>query len=181
MKDDINYSGNMMKKGKKGEEKVFNYLNTLDNIIHVIDLSEEQNFRTPDIDAVIITKKFIPYTIEIKSDARIDETGNVWWETHRMYDNAGYYEGWVTRSKAEYLLIYCSKTDNLYIFNFELLRNKISELKKSNKFKSKSVQTNSECITFGELIPIKMIEDIIYKKVNIKESINTKKTDNIGG
>jgi|WetSurMetagenome_2_1015567.scaffolds.fasta_scaffold190204_2 hypothetical protein len=175
MTDDINYNGKMMKKGKEGEFTVFKYLKTLDNILYIIDLSEDETFRKPDIDGIIIDSKFIPHTIEIKSDKRIDETSNIWWETHRMYNISGYYEGWATRSKSEYLFIYCSKTNNLYIFKFEILRNRINELKKNIKFISKSVQTNSECITFGELIPLKMVEDIIYKK----ENLNSLKTDNI--
>ncbi len=99
---------------KEYEDKLLEYWNTLPEVVKVIDVRDEKEYRDMDIDFIHVRldgKYLKARTIELKADTKIHKTGNVYVEPN----------GWLKKTRAEVIayldtvnyICYYIKTDKL--------------------------------------------------------------------
>ena len=100
--------------GKKTEDLVCDYLTTRGNT--VINHTEDLDWQAIDTDFEV-SKNGKTTTLEVKTDSRINQTNNLFFEVG--FDRAtGYYDGWFRKCEAEYILFYDSSAAKGYIIDF---------------------------------------------------------------
>ena len=101
--------------GKKTEDLVSDYLTTRGNT--VINHTEDLDWQAIDTDFEV-SKNGKTTTLEVKTDSRINQTHNLFFEVG--FDRAtGYYNGWFRKCEAEYILFYDSSAAKGYIIDFD--------------------------------------------------------------
>lgn len=110
-----------LKFGKIGEMVTLNYLNSLDTIHHVDDVTEDELWMGLDVDFISYSIYGDIYRIEVKSDRLAHKTGNLAYEviSNRYKNTIGCFE----KTVADFMFYYLSETDEMYYINIELLRN----------------------------------------------------------
>ena len=112
-----------MESFKYGEQLVKAYLESKG--IEVIDVSKNPNYWSKDIDFIAKPHELAPYTLEVKWDNRIADTGNMYLE---LTTNCATQErGWFTYTEADYLFYGDSRSHKVYIFNMMELRQWVKE------------------------------------------------------
>ena len=153
-----------LEKGKKAEKIVFDYL-TKNKGHNLIDVTDIQKYRNIDVDFLMKFKNR-DFMIEVKSDEVISKSKNFYLE-YDMYLRDKTIEGWMTKSKADYLIYYCPSNDTLYILDFNILR----EWAK-NQQKKKIWDKKEKCYTDVILLNINIaIKKGILKNENIIQNV----------
>lgn len=175
------YCGQMRSAGKKGEDFIESYLKSKYGFENVERLTEDSHYFKKDIDFRVVNNGNV-HLIEVKTDSRINETGNIPFEFLRIYfRDFTTYEGWGFRSEATGLIIKEDKSTVIYCFDFASLREDVRKylLKIKGKVRVATVMSNSQEIitepsskndiklTFNLLIPLK---EVRHKKIDVTPS-----------
>lgn len=105
MADRIYNFDEQLKLGKKGEQKVYDYLNSLDDTVLVEDLSNKPDWQPLGIDALLISDRGEgPYSssfIDVKTDFNFHRTGKLFLEISTDSHKSG-----ILSTKANYFYYY---------------------------------------------------------------------------
>ena len=102
-------------RGKKGEEL---FAKTMVERGHIVeDLRDDEKWRKADVDFSIDGR-----LVEVKTDYRMNQTGNIFLENGISYAKGGNRDGWFKQTQAEYLAFVDAKTNKIYIYPMELLK-----------------------------------------------------------
>jgi hypothetical protein len=150
-----------MKRGKEGERVVIAHLKA--DGFRVVDVSQDSRYYIQDIDLYIKNRDNDEVSsIEVKTDRYVkgpSDTFNFCFELHRDYGNGQRYEGWLTRSKADFLFVLGApaSTRYLYIFSFAKLR---EALKKIDGWKN-TIKTSCDFTTTNKLVDSKELFSVL--------------------
>jgi hypothetical protein len=102
-----------LKLGKKGEQKVYDYLNSLDETVLVEDLSNKPDWQLLGIDALLVSDKgegpYYSTFFDVKTDFNFHRTGKLFLEISTDCNKSG-----VLSTKANYFYYYDPYGGNLF-------------------------------------------------------------------
>ncbi len=151
------YSGELMRKGRSGEEVILEWLKGNPFIKEIMDMREFKFSRRMDVDCGIETLDGSFVLAEIKTDYNLGKTGNFLFEIFRInhYVKADrvFYLGWVFRSPAKYLFYYSPNENVVYCFTFGDIRETIGKYVAKTKPQIVVIPTDEQKTTFNILIP----------------------------
>lgn len=93
----------------------------------VIDVSNDWDYRRKDIDFILTNKQGQTTTIEIKTDAASENTGNVFIEYYNSNNQSHSYDGWFKYCEAEYIGFIQPNNKKAMIVSFDELKKNIRE------------------------------------------------------
>ncbi len=161
------YNGDLMKKGKTGEQIVIEWLKNRKEVSEVIDMREFRISQRLDVDCGIETVDGEILLAEIKSDSYLGKTQNVLFEVFRInhFISSGkiFYLGWAFRSPAKYLLYYAPFEAAVYRFEFENVRKLIGKYTSEHEPRIKIVPTDRQKTTFSFVLPISFFKNNYIK------------------
>ena len=117
----------MYNEGKKGERKFQQIMESRNYIVE--DMRDNPEYWVKDIDFVLtsptsgLTKSF-----EVKWDARIHRTGNLYLEIENIFSKQWNGEGWWQHCQADYLAYGDQQANIFYIIPLLELRERVEEL-----------------------------------------------------
>ena len=146
-----------LKEGEIGEHVVWNILQKHANIRSVIDVRQDKGFQEQDIDFLVenIHRQF--FTIEVKTDFKAHETGNLVYEL-----SSNGHIGCFERTQAKYIMYYIPASKIVHMIDVEKLRTYIHK----NRPEERQMGDNAT----GFLIPLQDLKRekvIIYTYKNI--------------
>jgi len=101
MSDKIYDFQEQLKLGKKGEQKVYDYLNSLDDTVLVEDLSDKPDWQPLGIDALLVSDRgdgpYYPTFFDVKTDFNFHRTGKLFLEISTDNNQSG-----ILSTKANY-------------------------------------------------------------------------------
>lgn len=151
------YSGDLMRKGRAGEEIVLEWLRKSPYAKDVIDMREFRVSQRLDVDCGIETIDGSIVLAEIKTDYNLGKSNNFLFEVFRINHfveaDKVFYLGWAFRSPAKYLLYYAPNEKCLYRFTFKNIRETIGQYTAKNQPKVIITPTDEQKTTFNILIP----------------------------
>ena len=116
-------------RGKRGEKLVYDALTARGSII--TDLRDDREARFNDID-FLLEKDGKTTTLEVKTDFRSEETGNLFIEYENSNNKSHKYKGWYCYCKAQYLCFVQETARKAYIVLFDELKQTL----KKNTFRT---------------------------------------------
>lgn len=138
-----------LKEGEYGEHTVWNLLQKQPKVRNVIDVRECQKHQQKDIDFLVETINRQFYSVEVKSDYKAQESGNMVYE---FSTNGGL--GCFERTEADYIFYVIPKNREVHVVNVKALRQYVRK-KRPDEIRM------GDCAT-GFLLPI---QDLIKNKV----------------
>ena len=93
----------------------------------VIDVSDDWDYRRKDIDFILTNKQGQTTTLEIKTDAASENTGNVFIEYANSNNEKHNYLGWLMYCEAEYIGFIQPNNKKAMIVSFDELKQNIKE------------------------------------------------------
>lgn len=133
--------------GKNGEQIVANHFAQRGHT--VINVSSDKEYQEKDIDAILKNIDGTSCAIEIKTDNRMAATGNLLFEIGSCRAT-GYYDGWYSYCKADYIVFYDSYHKKGYCVNW----NKTKPLLKKEASFKRFYNRYDQCYTDAYLLPI---------------------------
>ncbi len=116
----------------------------------ITDVSDCVNYQSKDID--ILVQGFLQdreATFEIKNDAKIGSTGNIFIEDG--FDRkTGFCQGWLHKCQADVLVITDSQKQIIYLFNWPLLKQYAQEHGKQVTWWNRT----DDCTGHGIVVPV---------------------------
>lgn len=153
------YSGLYMRQGKIGEHAFLEYFEQHKPHILVTDVRNSLPHRGQDID-FILKDGNKTLTVEVKTDTHLGKSPNILIELYRQNHNihTPFYEGWFTRSGADWLVFYAPTENLFYWFNFHRLRKEylkwLSTLTEQEiNSRLRAIATDEVKTTFNLLLP----------------------------
>ena len=144
-------------RGKHGEHIVAAALTARGH--KVIDKSDDWEYRRKDIDFIITNSAAQETTLEIKTDAASERTGNLYIEYYNVNNKSHSYNGWLFYCGAEYIGFLQEGKGLLHICSLLDLRENIEK----NNYRSASSADSR-----GYLLPIGDIQKFpTYQQINI--------------
>ena len=143
-----------LKEGEAGEHTVWNTLIKQKWVRSVVDVREDKNFQEQDIDFWIENNERQFASVEVKTDYKAHETGNIIYEVQTS-DNLGCFE----KTKAKYIAYYIPANKVIYMINTVKLRTFIHKKRPEERRMGDNAS--------GILIPIQELEragDVIARK-----------------
>lgn len=116
----------------------------------VQDVSKNDEYFDRDIDFIIGSfATGLVKTFEVKCDAKMNETGNLYLETWSKYGNG---RGWWNCCQADYL-VYCDAVkEKFYVFEMKALRERVAQMP--------LMETSCGTDSIGRLISIAKVRDL---------------------
>lgn len=138
-----------LKHGGYGEHAVWNLFNKLSTVRSVVDVREDKHFQEDDIDFLVENDKRQFFSVEVKTDYKAHETGNIVYEVTTS-GNVGCFE----KTKAKYIAYFVPHSEEVHMINAEKFRKFIHNIDRQPK----DMGDNAS----GYLIPI---EDLKKNKI----------------
>lgn len=135
---------------RHGEELVINTLKARGH--NVQDVSSNSEYWHKDIDAITELG-----TIEIKTDNRISETGNLFIETFNECSKGG--KGWFRFCEAQFIFYTDAANKITYIFLMDELKQYISIHEK--EYETRNVRDYNGKRSYGLLVPLRELQNNI--------------------
>lgn len=110
-------------RGKRGEMLAMKALEK--EGFTVEDVSYNKEYQRIDIDFIITRKQRA--TIEVKNDARSEETGNMFIETYNNNNSSHAYLGWYFYTEADLILFLQERSGKAHIIHYDDLRELIEK------------------------------------------------------
>jgi len=112
-----------LKEGESGEHVVWNILQKLPKVRNVVDVRQDKEFQAQDIDFLVenFDRQFTP--IEVKTDFKAHETGNIIYELSTS-GHIGCFE----KTKARYIYYYVPADRVVYAISVKALRNYVKKV-----------------------------------------------------
>lgn len=177
--------------GNMGEEKIKDFLLSLNHVDKIESVQNIKKYQDEDIDFIITFKNNEKCTVEVKTDTY--KSGNLYYETVSCVEKNTL--GCLEKTKADYIFYYFCEYDRLYILKTKPFRQWVkNEILKFNENPNESVLNKKEVfnkVTFGYkkglytsegyTIPLNYIEKTllntkIYKRFDALSSKITTKT-----
>ena len=138
-----------LKEGESGEHVVWNLLQKQSNIRSVVDVRQDKTFQEQDIDFLVenINRQFT--SIEVKTDFKAHETGNLVYELSSS-NNIGCFE----RTQAKYIMYYIPASKVVHMIDVEELRTFV--------YKNRPDEVKMGDNATGFLIPL---QELIKRKI----------------
>jgi hypothetical protein len=138
-----------------GERVVRDYLDDLDTTKAVIDIRHDTRFMGKDIDFMVYTTKKQIYYVEVKTDFKAHETGNMVYEVHTSGE-----KGCLAKTEADYIFYYVYGSKTLYVIDRIKLQSYVNSFKHLKLIK---MGDRSD----GYLLPLSVLEEhkVVVKKV----------------
>lgn len=130
-----------LERGKRGEMLAMKALEK--EGFTVEDVSYNKEYQRIDIDFIITRRQRA--TVEVKNDARSEETGNMFVETYNNNNSSHAYLGWYYYTEADFILFLQERSGKAHIIHYDDLR----ELIKKNNYRIASC-ANAD----GYLVPL---------------------------
>lgn len=139
-----------LKDGGVGEHVIWNLFIKMDNVRNVIDVRDDKFFQEADVDFLVEQTNRQFTWIEVKTDFKAHETGNICYE---LSTNGNM--GCLEKSKAKYVVFYLPLAETAYLTDLRALRTYIYTLHP----KVVRAGDNAECVLvkIDELIKEKII------------------------
>jgi len=160
LKTDKTYSGELMAKGKVGENAVLKWLEALkkqNKLRDFIDVREYRIHQRLDTDFVIESTDCKLELAEVKTDSHLATSLNYLFELFRINHFAPpdrvFYLGWALRSPAKYLFYYDAGNKNIHRLLFSDIRTKIGAFVDKARPTLRPVFTDKQKTTYNILIP----------------------------
>jgi len=153
------YSGEYMRLAQQGEALVFDYLERHYGRYPVYDHRDDPSYRRKDIDFGY-NNGGGARTVEVKTDTRMRETGNFFFEVQRIYldcpSDEACYKGWGWRTEADEVWVVDSLTrPQAHLFYSSQLRSDVQQYLIGEASPRLSlVPTDRTTRTIGLLIPL---------------------------
>lgn len=112
--------------GREGEMDIQDYFRR--HGCRVEDLSDDPEYRAKDIDMRVIPPSGRPYTVEVKTDRRAHETGNIIIE-YEMDRMQGQKSGWWYFCEADVLCFYIEQTRQALFLSWPIVKRMCIESK----------------------------------------------------
>lgn len=161
------YSGELMQKGRVGEDVILKWLKKSPYTKEIIDMREFRMSQRLDVDCGIETPDGALVLAEIKTDYNLGKTNNFIFElfriNHYVESDKVFYLGWTFRSPAKYLLYYSPNENIIYRFTFKDIRETIGKYVAKNKAQIVIVPTDEQKTTFNVLIPQSIFNGHVLK------------------
>lgn len=138
-----------LKEGESGEHVVWNILQKQSNIRNVVDVRMDKKFQEKDIDFLVENMNRQFTSIEVKTDFKAQETGNLVYELSTS-NNIGCFE----KTQAEYIMYYIPAEKVVHMIDVIALRTYIHKVRPEER----KMGDNAT----GFLIPL---QDLIKAKV----------------
>ena len=138
-----------LKEGEMGEHVVWNILSKSTSVRSIVDVRQDKNFQEQDIDFLIENDKRQFTPIEVKTDFKAQDTGNIVYEVSTS-GHIGCFE----KTKAKYIYYYIPAKKVVYMIDVKAFR---TYLQKARPEEMKMGDNATGC-----LIPI---DDLIREKV----------------
>lgn len=138
-----------------GEFVVWNALQDLKDVKKVIDVREDRRFQEWDVDLLIENDERQFFGIEVKTDWKTFETGNVIFETE-SFGKIGCLE----RTKADYVAFFVPQSGNIYLCDTKELK----KCAKSGNYPTKPMGQE----TLGIIVPLGDLERFGVVKQTIR-------------
>lgn len=113
-----------IKYGEYGEHTVWNMLMNRAEVRSVVDVRKDKKFQEQDIDFLVENNKRQFTAVEVKTDFKAQETGNIVYEL-TTDGNVGCFE----KTKAQYILYFVPKARVCYMISVKCLREYVREQK----------------------------------------------------
>lgn len=111
----MNFFKQQLDKGKCGESVVAAFFYNRGN--QVKDVSNDTEYQKKDIDFIITNKDGVEMTVEVKTDYKLNASGNLFFES-TYYKEWGESPGWYDYCMADYIAFYDVIGNRLYIYDF---------------------------------------------------------------
>lgn len=175
---DKSYNGLIRKIGDKNEEDCILFF--YPRCVKLYDVRLEPDWQKRDIDIILLMASGRIVHVELKADRMVSEirrskeqTGNVFFEICRLNHgskNFKYYEGWGSRSKADWLLARNPDFKEAFLFDFKKLRNAVDEyvLEEGKNVETrmmKIVTSDKKTTAHGYAVPMKRLKNIYTKHI----------------
>lgn len=108
--------------GEYGEHTIWNMLINTENVRSVVDVRKDENFQAQDIDFLVENNKRQFTPVEVKTDFKAHETGNLVYELSTS-GNIGCFE----KTKARYIYYFVPKARVVYMIDVIQLRNYVHQ------------------------------------------------------
>lgn len=181
---------NSLNVGYEGEEKVKNFLLSLNNVSNITSVQNIKKYQDDDIDFIVEFTNKTSATIEVKTDTY--KSGNLYYETKSCVEKNTI--GCLEKTKADYIFYYFNKYDRLYILKTNLFRKWVreeiknfnlnpsnSKLNKKQVFNKRYSDNSNDLYTSeGYTIPLhyleeKLLKTKVYKRFDsLSKKINNK-------
>lgn len=137
--------------GKLGERVVFDYLNS--KVKEIMNVTKDTRyFQEEDVDFIVKYYDGNIYKIEVKTDFKAHETGNIYYEV-----NSYTTKGCFARTKADLVMYYIPKTYTLLQIDVPKIRSYIEENKENLKLTNAG--TFETGVSSGYLLKINELKD----------------------
>lgn len=108
--------------GEIGEMVTWNILTKQENVRAIMDVRSDKRSQDDDVDFIVQYSNKQVYKIEVKTDRKAHETGNIIYE---LTSNSN--PGCMARSKADYFYYYIPGLNKVYVLNNKGLRDYLDE------------------------------------------------------
>lgn len=110
--------------GKSGEAVVAAFFESRGNKVR--DVSDDREYQKKDIDFVITNKDGVELTVEVKTDYKLNKSGNLFFES-TYHKDWGDTPGWYDYCQADFIVFYDVIGKKLYIYNFSVGRDYVRQ------------------------------------------------------
>lgn len=144
--------------GTKGEIIVMAWLLKQKGIKNVIDVSDDEFFQKKDVDLIVQLSNNKVCKVEIKTDFKAHETGNIPFEYESNADL--HFDGCLKKTQADRIFFYIYNTHDLLIANCENLKKYIEDNKEKLVFTKMGDTSKGYLLNINNLLNEKIIKKI---------------------
>lgn len=169
MSADYSFAGKL-REGGTAEALAESFLRTHTSITQVKDVRSDPAWQRQDVDYLAWLATGVMLKVEVKSDAHIARSGNLLFELSHIHfsGNPVVRPGWSVFSAANWLLVWCPASAQLYSFTSDSLRQAVRRYIQRAKADTRVavVTTDRGWATVNVLVPTFYVEHRKYMRVN---------------
>ena len=168
MSDTVYEFNKSLSLGTIGEKIVLNWLYSIKDIDEIVDVRKDKKYQKIDVDFLAYIGASI-YKLEVKTDSY--PSGNIYYETISYVDkNNKDVPGCMEKTRADLLLYYFEKFDELFIIKMPKYRLWFKKAKALNKIGALKTVRNTTFTSYGYAFPRELIAKEPWCKVikNVK-------------
>ncbi len=158
------YEGPLMEQGRRGEQRVLDWIAARVQPAALQDVRDDAEWRRKDVDFLVQAKPGGPWLrFEAKDDGRLSETGNVFFETERIYHDSQQTKlAWSLHTEADFLCVWSEPTGCLYVFRVPAFRSAYYAYVQAHRPRPVLIKTAATCSTVGFPIPLSAFTYSLY-------------------
>lgn len=113
-----------LKEGGYGEHTVWNLFNKLPKVRSVVDVREDKNFQEQDIDFLVESDKRQFFSVEVKTDFKAHDTGNIVYEVTTS-GNIGCFE----KTQAKFIAYFIPESEEVHLIDVKRFREYVNRIR----------------------------------------------------